>query len=97
MSNKDLPELLEEFGNKTGLSFQLITNCADGNITVNKKGLIKLPVILDVLQVAGEKKMTPELQDLRRIFPPQLWDNKLVPLLVFVDPIKFQEFMKSQE
>jgi hypothetical protein len=81
-----------DFGNKSGLYFRLLTSTVNGSVSVNKRGIIKIPIEINIADVTGE---TQSEQDVRTVFPPQMWNNKLVPLLVYVDPVKFEAFMKK--
>lgn len=75
-------------GSKTGMYFHDLMEFSSG-VRVTKSGhgvmSLKIPV----------KELGSATNDVRAFLPPEMYDNALVPLLVFVDPKQLEVYLSN--
>jgi len=70
-----------------GVYLHSLSKFTDGTVSINKKGIIKTPIALDLASLESP------IDDIRAAHAPHCYENKLVPMLCFIEP---EIFMASR-
>lgn len=81
MSKETLRAPLDEILSIPGVYVHSMHKFTNGKVSIDRKGVIKLPICLNAEELGGFVN-----DDIRVALPPHVWDNKLVPMLCFIDP-----------
>jgi len=84
MSKEDLFEIADVVMEIPGVYLHSLTKFTNGNIRINKKGIITTPIALDIAALESP------CDDIRAAHAPHCYENKIVPMLCFIEPDVFK-------
>lgn len=83
MSKEDLFAAADAVMDIPGVYLHSLSKFTDGTVSINKKGIIKTPIALDIAALESP------CDDIRAAHAPHCYENKLVPMLCFIEPEVF--------
>jgi len=92
MPNNNLDFVLDQLpGSDAGFFWKGLHEIANGDVSVTKKKTIRIPIEISL------EELGPKHFDVRAVLPPYISENKIVPLIVFIDPAIASDFYLKQK